>query len=127
LQRPRFSFCTDSHLTDLPSGHTILIGGQPVKLPVERVLRLIALGVSLAIAVATGASMMAEWSALALFWYAPRATDGVVDPILGSIVRTGKEANGLIAGNEFSSVNRAVAFYRYLVGVPATQEPPGAR
>jgi hypothetical protein len=44
-----------------------------------------------------------------------------------SIVRTGKKANGLIAGNEFSSVNRAVAFYRYLVGVPATQEPPGAR
>jgi hypothetical protein len=44
-----------------------------------------------------------------------------------SIVRTGKNANGLIAGNESSSVNRAVAFYRYLVGIPATQEPPGAR
>jgi hypothetical protein len=42
-------------------------------------------------------------------------------------VRTGKNANGLIAGNESSSVNRAVAFYRYLVGIPATQEPPGAR
>ncbi len=72
-----------AHLTDLPSDHTILIGGQPVRLPVDRVLRLIALGVSLAIAVATGASMMAEWSALALFWYAPRPTDGVVDPIFG--------------------------------------------
>jgi hypothetical protein len=44
-----------------------------------------------------------------------------------SIVRTGKNANGLIAGNESSSVNRAVAFYRYLVGIPTTQEPPGAR
>jgi hypothetical protein len=44
-----------------------------------------------------------------------------------SIVRTGKNANGLIAGNGSSSVNRAVAFYRYLVGIPATQEPPGAR
>jgi hypothetical protein len=44
-----------------------------------------------------------------------------------SIVRTGKNANGLIAGNESSSVNRAVAFYRSLVGVPTTQEPPGAR
>jgi hypothetical protein len=42
-------------------------------------------------------------------------------------VRTGKNANGLIAGNESSSVNRAVAFYRYLVGIPTTQEPPGAR
>jgi len=44
-----------------------------------------------------------------------------------SIVRTGKNANGMIAGNESSSVNRAVAFYRHLVGIPATQEPPAAR
>ncbi|MFI5097352.1 MAG: DUF6675 family protein [Candidatus Acidiferrales bacterium] len=44
-----------------------------------------------------------------------------------SIVRTGKNANRLIAGNEFSSVNRAVAFYRFLVGIPADQEPPAAR
>jgi hypothetical protein len=44
-----------------------------------------------------------------------------------SIVRTGKNANGLIAGNESSSVNRAVAFYRHMVGIPTSQEPPGAR
>jgi hypothetical protein len=44
-----------------------------------------------------------------------------------SIVRTGKNANGLIAGNESSSINRAVAFYRHIVGIPTTQEPPGAR
>ncbi|HWO35792.1 MAG TPA: UPF0182 family protein, partial [Candidatus Acidoferrum sp.] len=44
-----------AHLPDLPSGHTILIGGQPVKLPVEPVLRLVALGVSLVICAATGA------------------------------------------------------------------------
>ena len=44
-----------------------------------------------------------------------------------SIVRTGKNANGLIAGNESSSVNRAIAFYRHMVGIPTTQEPPGAR
>jgi hypothetical protein len=43
-----------------------------------------------------------------------------------SIVRTGKNANGLIAGNE-SAVKRAVAFYRYLVGISTTQEPPAAR
>src|ERR1700728_3644711 len=72
-----------AHLSDLPSGHTILIGGRPVKLPVEPVLRLIALGVSLAVAAASGAGMMAEWPTLALFWYAPRATGGVVDPIFG--------------------------------------------
>ena len=27
--------------------------------------------------------MMAEWPTLALYWYAPRATGGVVDPIFG--------------------------------------------
>jgi uncharacterized membrane protein (UPF0182 family) len=72
-----------AHLHDLPDGHTILIGGQPVKLPVEPVLRLVALGVSLAIAAASGAGMMAEWPTLALFWYAPRATGVVLDPIFG--------------------------------------------
>ena len=44
-----------------------------------------------------------------------------------SIVRTGKNANGLITGNKSSAVNRAVAFYRHLVGIPTGQEPPGAR
>ncbi len=44
-----------------------------------------------------------------------------------SIVRTGKNANRLTAGNESSAVNRAVAFYRYLVGIPTGQEPPAAR
>jgi len=72
-----------AHLPDLPEGHTILIGGQPVKLPVEPVLRLIALGVSLAIALATGAAMIGEWPTLALFWYAPRTAGSVVDPIFG--------------------------------------------
>jgi hypothetical protein len=44
-----------------------------------------------------------------------------------SIVRTGQHVNRLIAGNESSSINRAVAFYRHLVGIPADQEPPAAR
>src|SRR5216684_6139582 len=70
-----------AHLPDLPNGHTILIGGQPVKLPVEPVLRLIALGVSLVIAAATGGAMIGEWPTLALFWFAPRTSSGVVDPI----------------------------------------------
>ncbi|MGD0509041.1 MAG: UPF0182 family protein, partial [Terriglobales bacterium] len=72
-----------AHLPDLPNGHTIFIGGQPLKLPVEPVLRLIALGISLVIAAATGAGMMVEWPTLALFWYAPRTTGGVFDPIFG--------------------------------------------
>jgi uncharacterized membrane protein (UPF0182 family) len=72
-----------AHLPDLPPGHTILIGGQPVKLPVEPVLRLIALGVSLVIAAATGGAMTGGWPTLALFWFAPRTGGGIVDPIFG--------------------------------------------
>src|SRR5205807_6688863 len=72
-----------AHLAELPSSQTILIGGQAVRLPVEPVMRLIALGISLAIAVGTGASMMAEWPALALYWHAPHAPGGAVDPIFG--------------------------------------------
>jgi uncharacterized membrane protein (UPF0182 family) len=71
-----------AHLPDLPNGHTIFIGQQPVRLPVEPVLRLIALGVSLVIAAVTGAGMLVEWPTLALFWYAPPST-GAVDPIFG--------------------------------------------
>ena len=43
-----------AHLPDLPSGQTILIGGRPVRVPVEPLLRLTAVGVSLAIAAVTG-------------------------------------------------------------------------
>jgi len=70
-----------THLPNLQSSHTIFIAGQPVKLPVEPVLRLLGLGVSLAVAAATGASMMLEWSTLALYAYAPRPTGELVDPI----------------------------------------------
>ena len=72
-----------AHHGDLPSGHTIFINGRPVRLTVEPVMRFAALGVSLAVAGATGSGMMAEWPALALLWYAPRITSGVVDPIFG--------------------------------------------
>ena len=70
-----------AHLPNLQSSHTIFIAGQPVKLPVEPVLRLLGLGVSLAVAAATGASMMLEWPTLALYAYAPRPTGELVDPI----------------------------------------------
>src|SRR5438477_3151943 len=49
----------------------ILINGQPIRLPVEPVLRLIAMIGALFIAIATGAGMMAEWPLLAAYWYAP--------------------------------------------------------
>ncbi len=65
-------------LAELP----ILINGQPIKLPVEPVLKLVALAAAVLVALATGAGMMAEWPTLALYWYAPPAT-GAVDSIFG--------------------------------------------
>src|SRR5262245_13599128 len=60
----------------------IVVNGQPVTLPVEPVLKLIALGLALAIALVTGAGMMAEWTTFALYWRAP-AGGTLVDPIFG--------------------------------------------
>jgi uncharacterized protein len=71
-----------AHGADLPVRHTIFLGGQPVDLPVERVLRWGALGVALLIALATGGAMKSQWPALALYWYAPH-TANVSDPVLG--------------------------------------------
>ena len=65
------------------AGGTILINGQPLKLPVEPVLKLIALAVSVAIAFITGLGMMAEWPTLALYWYAPDGAAAGADPIFG--------------------------------------------
>ena len=43
-----------------------------------------------------------------------------------SILRTGRNAGLLAAGHEASSINRAVAFYRYLAGIPTDKEPPAS-
>ena len=44
-----------------------------------------------------------------------------------SIARTGRNASRLATGHASSSINRAVAFYRSLVGIPTDREPPAAR
>jgi uncharacterized membrane protein (UPF0182 family) len=72
-----------AYQADLPDDHMIVVGGQLLKLPVARVLRLVGLVVSLVIAAVTGASVMMEWPIFALYWYAPRPADSVVDPIFG--------------------------------------------
>jgi uncharacterized membrane protein (UPF0182 family) len=71
------------HRVDVQRDHTFVINGQIVQLPVERILRLIGLGVSLFIAVVTGTGFMSEWPTFALYWHAPRTTGAVVDPIFG--------------------------------------------
>jgi uncharacterized protein len=69
-----------AHLGEL-SGVPILINGQPLRLPVEPVLRLIAIGGSAIIALATGAGMMADWTTLALYWYGSGVAASTTDPI----------------------------------------------
>jgi Family of unknown function (DUF6675) len=44
-----------------------------------------------------------------------------------SMVRTGRNASRLAVGHESSSINRTIAFYRALAGIPTDQEPPAAR
>jgi uncharacterized protein len=69
------------------AGLPILINGQPIRLPVEPVMRLIALGGSLLIAVITASAMAGDWPTLALYWYGrPAVASGaaaVADPIFG--------------------------------------------
>jgi hypothetical protein len=44
-----------------------------------------------------------------------------------SIARTAPNTSPLLAGHDSSWINRAVAFYRALAGIPTDQEPPAAR
>ena len=73
-------------LNDITGG-AIIINGQPLQLPVEPVLRLIAMAAAALVALATGAGMAADWTTLALYWYgagaAPSAGAPLVDPIFG--------------------------------------------
>jgi uncharacterized membrane protein (UPF0182 family) len=78
-----FSLLKRAHIDDLPVDHRILFGGREVNLSVKPVLRAIAVGVSLVIALATGGALAAEWPTLALFWFAPGAAGSVADPIFG--------------------------------------------
>ena len=72
-----------AHAADLPGTHTILIGGQPVSLPVAKVLHLLAIGIALVISLGTATAMKSQWPQFALYWHAPTVAGGVVDPILG--------------------------------------------
>ena len=70
------------------AGLPIMINGQPIRLPVEPVIKGVALVASVLIAAAMGAGMTAQWATLALYWHgraeSVRAAAGsVVDPIFG--------------------------------------------
>src|SRR5579871_2374663 len=70
-----------AYLPDLPSGQTIWLGRQPLRLPVEPILHLIAIAASAILALIAAAVMMADWPTLALYWYTPAGGGGALDPI----------------------------------------------
>jgi len=72
-----------AHLDDLPGDRTIFIAGQAITLSLKPVLRLVSIAGSLVIAAITGGAMASGWQTLALWWYTPRPTGSVVDPIFG--------------------------------------------
>src|SRR5580692_2495341 len=75
-----------AYQSDLPNDYLMVVGGQPLKLPVARILRLLGLVGSLLISFVTGASVMTEWPTFALYWYAPRMIGDAVDPIFGKLI-----------------------------------------
>ena len=44
-----------------------------------------------------------------------------------NLARVGEHANPLAAGHAASAINRAVALYRHLAGIPTNQNPPAAK
>ncbi|MGP8260208.1 MAG: UPF0182 family protein [Acidobacteriaceae bacterium] len=67
----------------LPIDRQILLGGQPINLSIEPVLRIVGFFGSLVVAAIAGTSMMEDWPTLALFWYAPHSAGSIADPIFG--------------------------------------------
>jgi uncharacterized protein len=56
--------------------------GPAVSVPIERIFRLLSLGLSAVVAVLIGLTMMNRWATLALYWHAP-AGAATADPIFG--------------------------------------------
>jgi uncharacterized protein len=78
-----FSALKHAHRDDLPRDHAIYLAGREVNFSLKPVLRAASLGGSLVVALFAGGAMSAQWQTLALWWLAPRSTDGVTDPIFG--------------------------------------------
>jgi uncharacterized membrane protein (UPF0182 family) len=76
-----FRVLKPDHLDDALASR-LLVNRRPMRLPIDRFLKLIGLGSSLALAAIIGSSMAANWMTLALYWRAPRSA-GILDPIFG--------------------------------------------
>ena len=67
------------------AGGTVLINGQPVRIPLEPAIRIIGLAVATVVALITGAAMAAQWDTFALYWRGAGsgAAAAATDPIFG--------------------------------------------
>src|SRR5581483_3048417 len=117
---------------DYTDGHTIYVGQQPIRLPVERILRVVAIVATLFVAFVTGSIMTGQWSTFALYWNAPNS--GVADPIFGrtlSFYLFTLPAWNLIAGwlTVMAVITTAAAGFFLMAsgGARALQMPRGIR
>ena len=79
-----FSFLAlkHTHSKDFPETRVIFVGGQPVNIPLGRMVRIVTFLATLFIAIVAGIFITTNWQTLALYWYAP-AGGGATDPIFG--------------------------------------------
>jgi uncharacterized membrane protein (UPF0182 family) len=62
-----FLLLKPSNLNEIAGG-TVIVNGQPLRLPIEPVIRTAAIAVSAVIAAGTGLSLSADWTTIALYW-----------------------------------------------------------
>jgi uncharacterized membrane protein (UPF0182 family) len=68
---------------DVESAGTFRFGNRIVQIPLERILRWVALGLSALISLGAGAGMMSDWPKFALFMHQQQIPGEFADPILG--------------------------------------------
>jgi uncharacterized protein len=68
---------------DVLSAGTLRFGDRIIQIPLERILRLGALVLSVLVSLGAGASMMSDWPKFALYFHQPQIAGEFADPILG--------------------------------------------
>jgi uncharacterized protein len=68
---------------ELPSGGTIFVGGQPLKVPVDRIFHLVGFGACAVVGIISGVSATANWTTFAQYLYATHTAAGPADPMFG--------------------------------------------
>jgi uncharacterized membrane protein (UPF0182 family) len=84
-----FLLLKPSNLNEIAGG-TVIVNGQPLRLPIEPVIRGAAIAIALVIAAGTGLGLSADWTTIALYWHGSASGLGnaqqaasQADPIFG--------------------------------------------